>query len=93
MTWVLVGSICLGILVFLGQLRVWRTEKIRLHCIDLAITSRTLGVRAYVHSEKNEVIIERATAFENYVRGIKPKERTPTPPPPSRIDRLGEGNV
>ena len=66
MTWVIIVAAVLGLLT-LGQLRVWRTEKIRLSCVDMAITNRTLG-NAYIHAEPNDVIVKRAKAFEDYVR-------------------------
>jgi hypothetical protein len=66
MTWIIVVAAVLGLLT-LGQLRVWRTEKIRLRCVDMAITNRTLS-NAYIQAEADDVIVNRAKAFEAYVR-------------------------
>lgn len=79
-------------IIALGQLRVWRTEQIRLKCVELANESRAYHGRVYSHAEKSEVLLARAITFENYVRGIKPKKdpnspapRPPDPPPPPKL--------
>lgn len=76
MIWaILVGSF-VGLMA-LAQLRIQRTERLRLRCVDQAIESR-----AY-HEEKVEIILARAYAYEDYVRQGRSKEyKAPIPPPP-----------
>lgn len=77
MIWAIVLG-CLLAIMALGQLRVHRTEKIRLKCVELATGHRAHSAHAYVHAESNENVLVRAAEFEKYVRGIKPEEK-PTP--------------
>lgn len=83
MIWIAL-AILLTVVFVVGNLRVWRSENIRAKCIDMAITSRTLGGRAYIYAEKNHVIIERAAAFERYIFKGKPEVSNPQPSPPKQ---------
>lgn len=75
MIWAIVLG-CLLAIMALGQLRVHRTEKIRLRCVELATGYRHYSAAdyTYIHSEKAENILARAEEFEKYVRGIEPKK-------------------
>lgn len=69
----------------IGYIRRWRTEKIRLRCLELARGERlafdTIGDT-----------VTRADIFERYVRKGKPKEPEivgpPPPPPPYQKSNL-----
>lgn len=76
MTLLEILGIFLFVFVLLGTYRVYKTERIRLKCLHLAIVSRQVPGATYVHPEKEDVILVRAASFEHYVRngGKKPKE-------------------
>lgn len=80
MTWVIIVGTALGLLT-LGQLRVHRTEKLRVKCLDLAITSRRMNPGIYMQAEKTEAVLGRAVQFEDYVRKGIPKEEEEEVPP------------
>lgn len=92
MIWIAL-AIFVSIVFIVGNIRVWRTESLRLSCIKWAVESRAFHGRVYSHPEKTEVILARAYQYEDFIRKGKPKEYTPPAPPAPRIDRPTEGNV
>jgi hypothetical protein len=72
MIWAILVA-CFVVLMFLVNLRIMRTEKIRLDCIDQAIASRHIH-GGFSEDMRAKSIIDRAIAFENYVRKGKPEE-------------------
>lgn len=96
MIWLAIG-IFVSVVFIVMNIRVWRTESLRLSCVKWAVESRAFHGRVYSHPEKTEVILARAYQYEDFIRNGKPKDDRapppPPPPPPHRIDRITEGNV
>lgn len=82
MIWVVLGAGIIFLLV-MGQIRVYRTEILRTKCVDMAIHNRSAH-GGYSHAEPAETVVARAVKFENYIRGIKPKEKKGDLPPPTQ---------
>jgi hypothetical protein len=68
MTWLEIISIFVFVFVILGTYRVYKTERIRIKCLHLAVISRQVPGATYVHPEKEEHILVRAASFERFVR-------------------------
>lgn len=76
MIWLAVAAILISLFV-MGNIRVWKTERIRTNCLEQAVIHR-----ADVIGDNDRSIIARAAIFETYVRNGKPEEKQVPPPPP-----------
>lgn len=81
MIWVAL-AILVAVVFVVGNIRVWRTESLRLKCVEWAVESRAFHGRVYSHPEKTDVILSRAYRYEDFIRKGQPKRSDPPPPPP-----------
>lgn len=80
MTWVLVSVIVLFAAIFVvANIRVWKTESIRVNCLDMACMLK----RNHVAGSAKSIIAE-AAEYEEFVRKGPPQEKPPSTEPSTK---------